>query len=249
MPRGDERARRLVERRCRGRASGPSPGRGRPWSSGRRTSGSRRCRRRRPTSQSSPSGWNTRRSTRPLNLSPANSWVRFALAPVEDLDAGRAVEVVDVADLADAADGEPLAVGREGQRADAADRVTPLHRVPGVHAGRLERGGLLARRDVPDDDVADLVAGRQVAGRRARRRRRRASTGSGAASVSAWPRSSWTQLAGLGVPEPADHVVGDAGDGLAVAARRRRRGSTWRGPRRCGPARRVSRSHQISLPS
>ena len=34
----------------------------------------------------------------------------LALLPVEDLDAGLAVEVVDVADLADAADGQQLAV-------------------------------------------------------------------------------------------------------------------------------------------
>ena len=53
-----------------------------------------------------------------------------------------------------------VAVGREGQRADAADRVPALDRVPGVQDRRLERRRAGCPIDVPDDDVADLVAGR-----------------------------------------------------------------------------------------
>lgn len=47
----------------------------------------------------------------------------------------------------------------EGERANPADRVAALLRVPGVHARGVELCEALAVGDVPDADAAGLVAG------------------------------------------------------------------------------------------
>src|SRR5262249_40452617 len=139
--------------------------------------------------------------------------------PIEHLDAGRPLQVIDVADLADAAHRQRLAVRRERQAADAADRVDTLLAVPRVHARRLDAGDELARRRLPDADVADLVAGRQVLAVGRERdgvEHRREVVG----RLLLVPLQLVQQLAGAGVPQLAHHVVGDAGERLAVGAGR-----------------------------
>ena len=200
-------------------------------------------------SSQSPSGMEGQVLDQPLELVAGELVRPLALPPVEDLDAGLAFEVVDVADLADPADGQQVAVGREGQRrgcrrSSAGAAVGSQVYIIGASsvASRLPGG------DLPDDDVADLVAGRQVPavgregagvehrGEVVRRRLGVAAQFADAARPSRRPRAGrpcrrrrWRRS--------------------CRRARRRRRGSTSRGPRPTRTFEPRSRSHQISRPS
>src|SRR5262249_52755574 len=134
-----------------------------------------------------------------------------AADPIVDFDARRALQGVDVADLADAADGELRAVGRKRQAANAADRADALHAIPGVQRRRFYDAELHSGRRVPDDNVADAIARRQMPDiigisahiqHRAEMRR-----------CAFFVATKFVQLFSRGdVPDSADHIVGDAGD-------------------------------------
>ena len=141
-----------------------------------------------------------------------------------------------------------LAVGRKRQRADAADRVPPLDRVPGVELGCLERGQRSAGIDIPDDDVADLVAGRQMAavGRDGHGEEHRGEVGRRQLGMAA---QLVDQPAARDIPEPADHVVGHAGDDASIGRGRDAADPFGMGEDISRTCERDSTFHQIKRPS
>ena len=107
-----------------------------------------------------------------------------------------------------------VAIGREGEGTNAADRVMPLHRVPGIHSG-ASSVAVAYRIRFPRRRCGRPCRRWPGIGRPPKRRRQRASTESGAASAPRG-RAARGSACHRGVPEPADHVVGDAGDDRAV---------------------------------
>ena len=75
-------------------------------------------------------------------------------------ESGRA-KMVDVADLADSAHGKMVPVRGERQRASPADGVAARPRIPRVELGRIHARDEFAAPRVPDNDVTQLVRGRE----------------------------------------------------------------------------------------